>query len=155
MPENNDPNSYPREILDSDPYLYQEQFDVPAAVSRATHQRLMSHVATYRSVVAVLTMSVRDGGDYGDRLSAREARSLGHEAAAMGVPVAYFAIPADRGGSGPETIFPGLAAHEYIDLYRPDRDAAFYEVHPPAATLDEFAALLIEELKTRKFLPGA
>ena len=73
----------------------------------------------------------------------------------MGVPVAYVAIPADRGGLGPETVFPGLAAHEYIDLYRPDRDDAFYEVHPPAATLDEFAALLIEELKTRKFLPGA
>src|SRR5439155_10601217 len=81
-----------------------------------------------------------------EAMEQHEARLLSEEAEARGVPVVYYSIPAYRGLPKPDTVFPGLSDQRFIDLYRPDHEAAFYEIHPPAPTLDDFAELLAEEL---------
>jgi hypothetical protein len=39
-----------------------------------------------------------------------------------------------------------LPAGQFVDLNRPGREPDFYEVHPPAEILDEYAGLLVDEL---------
>jgi hypothetical protein len=142
--------------LAADPYLYAEQFYQVRVLPPAVHQALLAHWATYRTTAAAaqLFFGVRwRCDDFCNRLSADEARLLDREAAVRHVPVVYFAIPAERGAWGPDIVYPELPASRYIDLYRPDRDESFYEVHPPAPILDEYAALLLEELRARGYVP--
>jgi len=151
--EDSSPESYPLAFFAADPHFYAEQFDTPGFLSPTLHRAAMAYSAAYRSIVAFVPSLCRSNSPYGEQLSAVEARALSEESAAQGVPVIYFGIPADRGIRGPSTIFPELPASQYVDLYRPGRDDAFYEVHPPAAILDQYAALLIEELDRRNLLP--
>jgi len=77
-----------------------------------------------------------------------EAEALSRAAEGRGVPVVYFAIPYFPGLRAHD-VFPRLPAERFIDLNRPNREKAFYEIHPPAVTLDEFAQLLAAELQAR------
>jgi hypothetical protein len=61
------------------------------------------------------------------------------------------AIPADAHVQPADT-FPELAAERFIHLYRPGREPQFYEVHPPPYVLDEYAAILADELEKRGLL---
>ena len=155
MPDDRRIDSVPPAQLAADPYLYAEQFQPVSVLPPAVHQALLAHWATYRATAAAAQsyFRVRWNCDFCDRLSADEARLLDREAAARHVPVVYFAIPAERGAWGPDRVYPELPASRYIDLYRPDRDESFYEVHPPAPILDEYAALLLEELRARGYVP--
>jgi hypothetical protein len=154
LPESGFIEDFPTAQLAADPHLYREYFYAPSFLPLAVHQAAMESSATYRSVAALVPSLRADREcDYCDRLSAAEARLLSQEAASLHVPIVYFAIPADRGRLGPDTIFPELPSEHYVDLYRPDRDPGFYEVHPPGSTLDDFAALLIDELRARRVLP--
>jgi hypothetical protein len=81
-------------------------------------------------------------------LASSEARALEAEALALGVPLAWVVTPELRGaplaGSGAVV----------LELYRPDRDPAYYEVHPPAEQLAARAELLGALLLERGLVPG-
>jgi hypothetical protein len=54
-----------------------------------------------------------------------------------------------RSGWRADKLFDGLPAQRFIDLYQPNRESDFYEIHPPPTTHDEFAKLLAEALHAR------
>jgi hypothetical protein len=64
------------------------------------------------------------------------------------VTVLFVAIPAVGGGVTPTAVAEGLAPAQLLDLHQRGREAAFYEVHPPAAHLREFAAQIAARLVT-------
>jgi len=77
----------------------------------------------------------------------------------------FYAIPAtrcapngepepQRASPGADSVYPGLAPERFIDLFQADREPAFYRVHPPPPTLDEYARLLIEALRARDLMPA-
>jgi hypothetical protein len=89
-----------------------------------------------------------------DALAALEAAALVREAAGQHVDVAFVAIPSERGTfNGDNAVYEGLPQRDFIDLYRPGREADFYEVHPPPRVLDEYAGLLLEEFERRGLIP--
>jgi len=127
--------------------FFLEQFPVPGWVDAQLHLTLLAQSAVYRALIA---QSVRAGDgapcEYCDRLSQSEARTLVQEAGARHVAVLFMAIPADRGVIRPDGVYAGLPAAQLVDLYRPGREPGFYEVHPSAATLDEYASMLLDAM---------
>jgi len=132
--------------------FFDEQFPAPELIGADLHQTLLRHSAIYRSLIPQ-TISVADGSpcEYCNRLSESEARRLVEEANARGIPVVFVAIPADSRTTA-ASVFRGLPASRFIHLYRPGREADFYEIHPPARILDEFAGMLVDELRSRGLL---
>lgn len=146
---------HPQELEHPDVDFFLEQFPIPDGVPIALHRDGLAFSALYRSLIAVHTHLFETRGywpcDRCDRISAAKARALSRESEALGVPVVYVAIPADP-GARPADIFPELKAERFIHLYRPGRESAFYEVHPPPAVLDEYAGLLANALRERGLL---
>jgi hypothetical protein len=132
--------------------FFLEQFPVRGSIAPAWHVALAHHSAIYRTIMA-LGVSRGDGSpcEYCEELSRREARLLVQEATARAVPVLFVAIPADRGWMRAEADV-GVSAAMFIDLHRPGREPDFYEVHPSAATLGEFASLLVDDIRARGLL---
>lgn len=152
MPPSEQALDYPWTQIVADPDLFEEQFEywhwLPAPLLRPVLRRS----AFARAATAVLPGFRPSGAcPLCTAMEHDEARLLSQEAEGRGVPVIYYAIPADRGLSKANTVFPGFPEARFIDLYRPDREAAFYEVHPPAPVLDEYAQLLAEALQHRGF----
>jgi hypothetical protein len=145
----------PAELEHPDVGFFLEQLPVPQTVSFEWHRDGLVYSALYRSLIALSPHVIGMTPDWQcercNELSASKARSLSSEAEARGIPVVYVAIPADH-GVPPRAIFPELSAARLIDLYQPGREAAFYEVHPPPAILDEYAQLLASELRQRQLL---
>lgn len=153
IPEDYLPSSMPIATVLGDPYWH-EQYSPPHRLLEGIHPGMMKHLALYRSAIAILRPPPLVGKPaYGDQLSAAKARLLHEEAGKLGIPVFFFSIPAGHGHTGRETIYSELPEASYIDLFRDGREPEFYEVHPPAAFLDQFAALLLEELNARHALP--
>lgn len=140
--------------LDVDFYL--EQFAVPEWIPVDRHVELLTYSKLYRVWIAVVTL-VQQRPHWlcsrCDELSTAKARGLSIEGEAKGVPVLFVAIPMD-GGYSASYIFDGLSPERFIDLFKPGREPAYYEVHPPAYVLDEYAAELARTLKARGLLPS-
>ena len=152
MPPSERALDYPWAQIVADPHLFEEQFDYRHWLPAPLLGPVLQGSAFARAFTAVLP-GFRPSADC-PRCTAMEhdeARLLSEEAEAQGVPVLYYAIPADRGLSKADTVFPGFRDERFIDLHRPNREADFYEVHPPAPILDEYAALLAEALASRGF----
>ena len=101
--------------------------------------------------------------DWCAQRDADAARALSSAAEARAIPVVYYAIPAtrcapdgtpepQRASPGAGSVYPGLAANRFVDLFQADREPAFYKVHPPPPILEEYARLLIAELGARGLL---
>jgi hypothetical protein len=149
-----DPAQLMRAMERVDPYLDEEQFPGPAWVSPRFHRLAIRYSAVYRTGMGLFRQIDRSQPGFSARLAQDEARSLVRDAAARNVPVTFVAIPADRGRFGRDvSVYPGLPEGQFIDLYRADREPDFYEVHPPPTVLDEYAALLVDELRARRQLP--
>lgn len=131
-----------------------EHFSVPSGIPIRV-QEALTYSALYRSLTA---LAQRLPGrntwscDRCDEMSTGKARELSRESEPRGIPVVYVAIPADSGRFTPADIFPELAPGRFIDLFRPGRELQFYDVHPPASVLDEYAALLAAALRERGLL---
>lgn len=135
--------------------FYLEQFPVPDWVSTGVNARLLAYSKLYRVSLATLTLMQQRASwpcQRCDEISAAKARALSRAAEGRGVPVLFVAIPADGGRYRAQSIFPELSSERFIDLFKPDREPAYYEVHPPAHTLDEWAAALAQTLRQRRLL---
>jgi hypothetical protein len=148
-----DPAELMRTMERIDPYLDDEQFPVPAWLNPAVHRFAIRHSAAYRAGMGLFRRLDRSPPEFSTRLGQDEARSLVREAAARDVPVIFVAIPTDRGLGKDVAVYPGLPEGQFIDLYRPGREPDFYEVHPPPRILDEYAGLLVDELRARRLVP--
>jgi hypothetical protein len=153
MPRSGRALDYPWTEIVADPDLFEEQFEywhwLPAPLLRP----VLQHSAFARACTAALPGFRPSGAcPLCEAMEHNEAQLLSEEAEARGVPVFYYSIPAYRGLPKADSVFPGFPDERFIDLYRPDREAAFYEVHPPPPILDEFAELLAEALQTRTLL---
>ncbi len=156
IPEDGLPSSMPIATVRADPYFWHEQYLPPHHLLEGIHPGLMKYVASYRSAVAILRPPpLMNEPEFGERLSAGKAKLLYDEAGKLGVRLFFFSMPAGHGFSGRETIFRDLPEARYIDLFRSGREPQFYEMHPPAVFLDQFAAILLEELNARRALPTA
>jgi hypothetical protein len=155
MPDGYRPETYPPERIATDPHFYEEYFPAPDMVPAWVHQALMRHSAAYRCLIAGMVKNQACNEAVAERLSADEARRLSREAAQKNVPVVYFTIPADQRRLARTSLFPELREDRFIDLFQPDREADFYDVHPRADTLDEFAKLLVDQLRARHLLPAS
>ncbi len=138
-----------------DPYFFDEQFPAPPWVTVAVHRVAIQHSATYRAAMGLYRRFNRPSPEFSDRLGAEEARALVREAAARNVTVVFAAVPAARGGLEPDAVYPGLPLRQFIDLNQAGREPEFYEAHPPARILDEYARQLAHELFARGLLPLA
>jgi hypothetical protein len=156
IPASMNGRDYPWSAIVADPELFQEQISVRYWLPRAIELPLLRHSAFARAGAAALPGFEPNsrGCAYCDAMDHAEAAALSHDAKARGIPVIYFAIPADQRRVTPDdNVYPGLPPDRLIDLHRPNREPAFYEVHPPPAILDELAQILIAELRARG-LPG-
>lgn len=147
----------PHELQRLDVAFYSEQFAVPERVPMDLHVELLTYSKLYRVLTALMTLVAQRPHwpcSRCDEVSASKARALSVEAEARGVPVLFVAIPADGGIISAPYIFPELAPERFIDLFTPDREPAYYEVHPPADILDEYASSLLGALKARGLLPS-
>lgn len=142
----------PTQDADAGRRFFLEQFPAPRWIGEELHLKLAMGLAVYRSFLP-LTVGVADGSPcaYCDALDVAAAEQLLQEAAEHGVPVRFIALPADR-GQWPRMTLPERAASMTIDLYRPDREPDFYEVHPPAPILDEYAGGILEALRGENLL---
>lgn len=167
MPPSYDALDYPWADILAEPNLFTEQFVLPAWLPALGGNRLLRHSSLARAALAILPgFGPNQQCDWCERRDQEAARALVDAAAARGIPVVFVAIPANRtkpgGDPDPEripptadSVYPGLAADRFIDLFQPGRERAFYEVHPPPATLDELAGLVIEALRARGLIPAA
>ncbi len=166
MPQTLNALDYPWADALADPDLFTEQFVLPSWLPPAARAPLLRHSALARAIVAVLPgFGPNQQCPWCERRDQEAARALSRAATARGVPVVFYAIPANRtvpsldpdpqrAPPGADSVYPGLAPERFIDLYQPGREPAFYQVHPPPATLDEFARLLIETLRARGTIPA-
>lgn len=139
--------------LNADFYL--EQFIMPEWVPASFNVSLLACSKLYRVCTAMMTL-LRQRGSWPcrrcDEISAGKARTLSLAAERLGVPVLFVAIPADGGRYSAPSIFPELSPDRFIDLFESDREAAYYDVHPPPHILDEWAAELARALRSRGLL---
>ena len=143
-----------RAFAQSDPYFFDEQFPAPPWVAVAVHRFAMRHLAAYRVVMGVYRRFERPPSAFSDQLGGEEARALVGEAGARNVAVVFVAVPAAHGLLSPDSgVYQGLPARQFIDLNQPDHEPEFYDAHPPARILDEYALLLAKELSNRGLLP--
>jgi hypothetical protein len=147
-----------RRFFEEDPYLWLETFPRIPAVGllgpeHATGLHLLGlrRSASYRYLQARRTASApRDPDNPAARaLCKRELLALEAAAAARGVPVVYANHPERQGPPEPE------ARGAVIELARPERGAAWAEVHPSPAILADWAELLAGELLERGLVPVA
>lgn len=140
--------------FDRDAELVPENFPAPPFVTPRAHRRAMRSLALYR-VAHALWRQTEPPVDsaYGDALSRREAAALTAAATARGVAVVYVAIPALRGSITARDVFPTLDPSRFVDLYAPGREALYYEVHPPAPYLAEYAERVALTLHTLGLAP--
>ncbi len=140
--------------FDLDPELVPENFPPPPRVTLRAHRRAMRSLALYRVAHALWRQTEPpDASTYGDALSRREAAALSASAAARGVAVVYVAIPALRGSVAAGDVFPALDPSRFVDLYAPGREDLYYEVHPPAPYLAEYAERVAAALHTLGLAP--
>ncbi len=154
MPDGYQPETYPPDLLTADPNFYQEYFSPPKRIPEGVHGFLMKHCATYRCLIVATAKHPACNEALAERLSADEARLLSREAERRRVPVVYLAIPADQQRLLRTTIFPELSDDRFVDLFEPDREPDFYDVHPRPDILDEFARLLVNQLRAHHLLPN-
>ncbi|MFN8643460.1 MAG: hypothetical protein U0802_18025 [Candidatus Binatia bacterium] len=166
IPPSYDALDYPWADILADPDLFTEQLAAPPWLRSVSDHWLLGRSALSRAALFFLPgFGPNQHCDWCDRRDQEAARSLTQAAAARGIPVVFVAIPANRttvAGDpdpgrvppGPDSVYPGLAADRFIDLFEPGRERAFYQVHPPPATLDELAALTIAALRTLGVLPA-
>jgi hypothetical protein len=145
----------PPELNDLGVDFFLEQLRIPESLSIELHRDALSRSALYRSLIAASTRLLETRGDWHcdrcNEISSGEAHALWSEGERRGVPVFFVAIPADH-GVRPDEMFPGLPDERFIDLYRAGREPQFYEVHPPAALLAEYAGMLADTLRERGLL---
>ena len=165
MPPSNHALDYPWVELLADRDLFNEQFAYPWWLLPRMREPLLRHSALARAAIAILPgVGPNRRCEWCDRRDRDAARALSRAADARGVPVVFYAIPAtrcsptgepepQRPSPGADSVYPGLASDRFIDLFQPDREPAFYRVHPPPAILDEYAQLLIEALRARDLMP--
>lgn len=152
MPRSGRAEDYPWPDILADSDLFEEQFE--SWLPRIIALRVLRRSALARACAAVLPgFCPSRACEFCDAMDRQEARALSQDAELRGVPVLYYSIPANGGRPKADDIFPGLAPRRFIDLYQPNREDVFYEVHPPPATLDEFASLLVDALQARGVLP--
>jgi hypothetical protein len=164
MPASNDALDYDWPALLAGPDFFREQFAYPWWLPAEVAEPLLRRSALARAGIAVVPgfgPNLRCG--WCAARDADAAHALSRAAEARGIPVVYYAIPATRVGrdgrpephrpsAGPDSVYPGLDAARFVDLFQADREPAFYEVHPPPPILDEYARLLIAALRARAVL---
>jgi hypothetical protein len=138
---------YPWAEIIADPPFFEEQIEFWPWLPKPVALPLLRRSAFARAAIAVLPgFQPPAACERCAAIDGAETRALSQEAEAGGVPVVYYSIPAWRGLPRPQDVFAELPAHRFIDLYRPNREDDFYEIHPPPATLDELAGLLAQAL---------
>ena len=165
MPPTYNAFDYPWKDILADPDLFREQFLFPWWLPSLEHSQLLHDSALARAALALLPgFDANQRCEWCMQRDQEAARALSDAASARGIPVVFYSIPANRTvptgdpnprAPGPDSVYPELTADRYIDLYQPGREPDFYLVHPPPATLDEFARLLSETLRARGFIPAA
>ena len=160
LPEDQNPRSYPWDRFPKDPVVFREYFSVPPELPPALVDAGIVHSSLFRALVAATHRFVEPGPAgwaYADEVSSQEAAALSQAAEARGVPVVFVTLPPERDQStqGADKVFPGLAKDRYLNVYQQGREPAFFEIHPPAAILDEWAGLLIQGLRGLALLPAA
>ncbi len=167
MPASQDALDYEWSALLADPDFFTEQFAFPSWLPARLVAPLLRRSAFARAGIAVVPgfgPNLRCG--WCAQRDQEAARALSSAAEARGIPVVYYAIPATRCGPdgtpeprrpspGAESVYPGLAAQRFVDLFQADREPAFYAVHPPPPILEEYARLLIAALRARGLLEPA
>lgn len=150
------PGADPLDYLDRyahDPHVVAECFPAPALIPAPVHFAALRFSALYRAATGLHRRYDRSNIDYAREVSRNEARALVREADARGIPVVFMVLPGDRGWSLGTDVYPELPPERVVQLYEPGREGAFYELHPPAPILEQYAAKLISELRARRVLP--
>lgn len=142
-----------RELAASDDWFWAESFPPPMRALRDAHEILLRWSATYRTLVGLVRKHAQPADWYSDRFSALQSGALNKQADEHGTKVLYMLIPAGTGRGLPAGFPPSVLAGRVVDLYEPGREATFYEVHPPAAYLAEYADRVAVELGRRGWLP--
>lgn len=136
--------------------FFLEQFRLPETIPIEWHRMALASTALYRSLTASNPYEKSDWScKRCNEINAAKARALSLAAAARGVAVIYLLVPASKGEMKPQHIFPELSADRTVDLYQPGRASEFYEAHPPAHVLKEYAALLAATLQERGLLASS
>jgi hypothetical protein len=154
--------------VDFRPYLddadaVRENFPAPRLVPWPIHLGLMRVSAAWRVAAGLARRRARssnggavamDGSSIeGDAVSLRAARSLVDAARARGVPVVFVSIPANRANAmAPVNQLLHDPAFDVIDLHQEGREPSFYDAHPPAPTMGEWADTIAAELARRGLL---
>jgi len=153
---------WPALLADAD--FFTEQFAFPWWLPSRLAEPLLRRSALARAGIAVVPgFGPNRQCDWCRQRDQDAARALSSAAEARGIPVVYYAIPATRcapdgtpephrPSPGADSVYPGLDANRFVDLFQADREPAFYEVHPPPPILEDYARLLIAELRARGLL---
>ncbi len=140
-------------LLESDPHFLPENFP-PYDVEPARHWRLWERWGIYRVARAIHRLGQDgDASQYADDVSRDEAGTLLAEAGAAGVPVRFVEIPLFHGMHDRARFFPDPDPDLFIDLWEPDREEEFYEIHPAESMLAEWADTIAAELMERRLVP--
>jgi hypothetical protein len=141
-----------------DPYLLPEYFPPPPWLPASLHFAALRHVAVYRAITGLRLRSVRQHDDaklfsYAEDVSRQEAQALLREADARGVPVVFYVLPLDGAAALDGSARAGVPPDRLVNLYLADRGPEYYQLHPPANGLDQFAERLIVLLREKHLLP--
>lgn len=164
MPPSQNALDYDWQALLADPDFFTEQFAFPSWLPLPLAEPLLRRSALARAAVAVVPgFGPNMQCDWCEQRDRNAARALTRAADALGIPVVYYAIPANRCGAdgrpephrpspGAASVHAGLDPARFVDLFQADREPAFYEVHPPPPILEEYARLLVAALRERALL---
>jgi hypothetical protein len=147
---------YPWSEILADPAFFDEQIELTSGLPNRFTEPLLRRSAFLRASLAVLPgFQPPSACRRCETIDRDEAQALSQEAEARGVPVVYYSIPVWRGRPKRDNVLPGLPPQRFIDLYEPNREPDFYEIHPQPPTLDELARLLIKALRERGLIRTA
>jgi len=138
----------------ADPHLIPENFPPPLLIPSSAHFSLMRHSGLYRALAGTHRRWQRSDIAYAQELSRDQARALVREADVHEVPVVFLGLPGAPPNVTPE-IYPELPLERYIHIYEPGREGPFYDLHPPAKYLEEYAVILVRELQARGLIAAA